>query len=313
MALDHYIPQVHLRKFSFSRPPKLLKAFRKSDKQQFNPRTQDVCRIDQGNTNHYLRDVRAIEKFLEQIEPSYNRAVDQLETGSPLAESILTIAGFVAYISSCSPTATRLDIAPLRSNLHEVARRMDEAGQLPVGPDGRRLSEWIESRDVDINIDQKYPQAIGISNVVRLQQTFASFDWELLHNPVAHGAPFVTSDFPVGYEATSDLRLINKIVPLKPDLAIRICPHFRGTPNQPPDVRMFRYRRRTIQPSEANSINMLLIQCAEDLVFFADHDPVLDSLLAAGSCYCLAPKTDTIHIEGGGTMILSTFKVTRKT
>ena len=53
-------------------------AMRKSDLKAFTPNSKSVCRIDDGNTNAYLREDRAIEEFLKSIEPNYNTAVAKL-------------------------------------------------------------------------------------------------------------------------------------------------------------------------------------------------------------------------------------------
>ncbi|KAA0070456.1 hypothetical protein [Tardiphaga sp. P9-11] len=72
MALDHYVSQLHLRNFYSPVLGERLYAVRKSDLKAFTPRSQDICRIDEGNRNAYLQDERAIEEFLKEIEPKYN-------------------------------------------------------------------------------------------------------------------------------------------------------------------------------------------------------------------------------------------------
>jgi hypothetical protein len=37
-----------------------------------------VCRIADGNTNSYLREDRAVEEFLKEIEPKYNAVLKKL-------------------------------------------------------------------------------------------------------------------------------------------------------------------------------------------------------------------------------------------
>lgn len=38
----------------------------------FPTKSQDVCRIEEGSTNAYLMKDRAVEEFLEDVEPRYN-------------------------------------------------------------------------------------------------------------------------------------------------------------------------------------------------------------------------------------------------
>ena len=47
-------------------------AIRKTDLKAFTPSAEGVCTIRDGNTNAYLRENRAVEEFLETIEPNYN-------------------------------------------------------------------------------------------------------------------------------------------------------------------------------------------------------------------------------------------------
>ena len=114
MALDHYVSQVHLKRFCSPALGGLTYAMRKSDLKRLTPRSQDVCRIDDGNPNDYLIEPRAIEEFLKTIEWKYNSAVSVLEMGEPNQQTIYTIAGFAAYVLTCSPAAMRINAGPLR-------------------------------------------------------------------------------------------------------------------------------------------------------------------------------------------------------
>jgi hypothetical protein len=68
MPLDHYIPQVHLRKFYSPALSERMYATRKSDLKSFTPNSKAVCVINNGRTNSYLRDARWIEEFLKAID-----------------------------------------------------------------------------------------------------------------------------------------------------------------------------------------------------------------------------------------------------
>ena len=78
MPLDHYIPQVHLKKFYSPVLGDLMYATRKSDLKSFTPNSKSVCRIIDGSTNAYLKEDREIEEFLKKIEPKYNEALAKL-------------------------------------------------------------------------------------------------------------------------------------------------------------------------------------------------------------------------------------------
>jgi Protein of unknown function (DUF4238) len=109
MALDHYVSQVHLKRFNSPALGDLMHAIRKSDLKQFTPNAKNVCRTDEGSTNEYLTEPRAIEEFLKTVERKYNAAIATIEAGTPDKDAIYVVAGFTAYLLTCSPAAMRLN------------------------------------------------------------------------------------------------------------------------------------------------------------------------------------------------------------
>jgi hypothetical protein len=71
MALDHDVSQVHLKNFYSPVLDGLMYAIRKSDLKRFPTKSRDVCRVEEGSTNAYLTQNRAIEEFLKEVEPRY--------------------------------------------------------------------------------------------------------------------------------------------------------------------------------------------------------------------------------------------------
>src|SRR4051812_36846430 len=109
MPLDHYVSQVHLKNFySPDLGGGMMHAIKKSDLKQFRCKSADVCRIQDGSTNAYLREDREIEGFLKKIEPIYNAALSNILENKIDAESIYGIAGFAAYVVACAPAAMRI-------------------------------------------------------------------------------------------------------------------------------------------------------------------------------------------------------------
>ena len=203
MPLDHYVPQVHLKNFYSPKLGNLMYAMRKSDLKSFTPDAKSVCRIDDGSTNQYLREDRIIEEFLKEIEPKYNKAVSKLETNNIDSECIYTIAGFISYIVTCSPTGMRISSVPLKETVEETSRILDSLKALPSPPPslGGSLTELFNEGKLEINVDPKYPQAIGITSILSLISMFGNFTWDILINSF-EDSPFLTSDFPVAIEET---------------------------------------------------------------------------------------------------------------
>jgi hypothetical protein len=143
-------------------------AMRKRDLKIFTPTSKVVCGINDGSTNAYLRNDRAIEEFLKVIEPKYDAALDMLKTKKINTECIYTIAGFVAYVYTCSPGGMRINSEPLKKQVENLTYELDAKGEFalpPPGLGGKNLTELLQNESVKIVIDPKFPQAIGIGNI----------------------------------------------------------------------------------------------------------------------------------------------------
>jgi hypothetical protein len=273
MALDHFVPQVHLRHFISPVLGNRLYAIRKSDLARFTPRTKDVCRIEDGSTNAYLREDRAIEEFLKAVEPQYNAALAKLRDDEIDQESIFVMAGFAAYVACCTPAAMRIHSPPLRALVESEAAILDRQGVFEKAPPalgGKTLTELLEDGTVHVAIDGKFPQALGITTILGRASIWGNSPWEILHNDAAD-TPFFTSDHPAAIEQRPD-NIMNRIVPLAPNLAIRIIPDVNLARTKPDlSFSRFRFRHRNLSRAEIIDANRLIVQCAEDLVLFRDE------------------------------------------
>jgi hypothetical protein len=273
MALDHYVSQVHLKRFYSPALGERMYAVRKKDGKAFTPNAESVCRIEEGSTNAYLTEDRFIEEFLKSVEPKYNAAAEKLAARAIDRECIYVVAGFVVYVMACSPAGMRIQASPLKSVLESTARALDAANEFPLPPDvlgGTSLTELLRSGKIEITVDPKFPQAIGIAHILNMTSMLGNFAWEVLQNPFLD-SPFFTSDFPVAVEESPDPRVVNRIVPLTPRLAVRIRPDL-SVDRTTCDFAFahFRYRSRKIGRQELAVVNRRLVQCAENLVFYRD-------------------------------------------
>ena len=274
MALDHYVSQVHLRRF-YSAAKAGLITFDKDTGKCAVRTAKRVCRIDEGNTNEYLTEPRIIEEFLKPVENGYNDAVAALEKGRISFDVIRTIGGFAAYITSCSPAAMRTQSAMLYGIVRNSTKIADAKGMIPNAPEAlgsKTATELIESGEIAITIDEKYPQAVGIVHIERRVTAFGNFHWEVLTNEHAD-TPFFTSDYPCAIER-HHAEPLKRVFPLTPTLAVRIIPSNYMPPTRAThyDFRRFSMSRHNLTRHEAIAINRLLVQCAERLVF--DLPPV---------------------------------------
>jgi hypothetical protein len=260
-----------------------------------------VCRTEEGSTNVYLTESRIIEEFLRTIEPKYNAMVDTLRRGEIDREAVYVIAGFAAYVAACSPAAMRINSGPLAGSLEATANILDKRGELPRAPEilgGKTVSELLADGTIKHVIDQKYPQAISISNILHHVGSFGNFDWQILLNDNP-SSPFFTSDYPVAIEETADLRVLNRVVPLAPDVAIRIMPDLNREALHDLSFPGFRWRRRKVRDAELHDINRLIVRCAESLVFFRDDLPWVSPFVERNSRHRVEPTVRKIPTDRG--------------
>jgi len=311
MPLDHYVSQVHLKNFYSPKLGSLMYAIRKSDLKLFTPNAQSVCRIEEGSTNSYLREDRVVEEFLKGIEPKYNAVLAKLAADKIDLECIYVIAGFIAYVLACSPAGMRIQSEPLKGSVEETARSLDSKGSFPPPPPelgGESLTVLLRSGKVHVVTDPKYPQAIGIASILSSTITFGNFKWEILINPFDDSA-FFTSDFPVAIEMTEDLRVLNRIAPLSPNLAIRIRPDL-SLARERTDFSFSGFRRsiRKLTRPEVISVNRLIVRCAETTVFFRDNYEWVPKFAKKNARFRIEPRTRRIPY-GNGTLLWFTQEV----
>ncbi len=297
MALDHYVSQVHLRKFYSPDLRERMYAIRKSDQKRFTPDSKSVCRIDEGSTNPYLSEARAVEDFLKLIEPNYNGALRAIDSGPLAPDDIFAIAGFVAYVSSCSPASLRIYAGPLEELAKDhaiVAANIENFPPPPVELGSGTLVEFLESGVIRAVIDPKFIQANGISSIVRRAAVFGNSTWEILINDDP-GSPFFTSDYPVCIEATRDPRVLSRLVPLSPRVAVRIVPEVsRIDEDLDLSFRKLRYMKRRVSKQEVMEVNRLIVRCAEALVFYSSDQPWIPGFVQKNSRYRI--ETNIVRI-----------------
>jgi hypothetical protein len=315
MPLDHYIPQVHLKKFYSPALGDRMYAIRKTDLKIFTPNSKVVCGINDGSTNAYLREDRAIEEFLKTIEPKYNAALDKLIEKKIDNECIYTIAGFVAYVITCSPGGMRIQSGPLKNMVETRTTLLDGQGLFPPPPSllaGTNLTELLRNGTVEVMIDPKFPQAIGVNSILKLTALLGNFKWQIFRNDF-DDTPFFTSDFPAAIEKTDDPRVLNRIVPLAPQLALRIRPD-RTLDTGGLDFAFANFHCHTghISRQELVKLNCLIVRCAEDTVFYRDDHPWIQPFIAKNRYYRIEPHTQELKTPAGK-LLVSTQKVVAST
>jgi hypothetical protein len=175
----------------------------------------------------------------------------------------------------------------------------------------KTLTELLAAGDVQLEIDGKYPQAVGISNVLNHAIKYGNFHWDILVNEHAE-TPFFTSDFPVAVEPSRDLRVVNRVVPLTPLLAIRICPRLDLAERKlEPDFRFFSYVRHKLSRSQVISLNRTIVRSAENLVFHPLDDPWVAGFVRKNAAFGVEIETTNLP-SGTGVLSISRTVVSKR-
>ena len=266
-----------------------------------------VCRMA-ARTNIY----GMIERLRNSLKRWSPTTTPQSGTGRPSRDTVYVIAGFAAYVTSCSPAAMRLHVAPLNSTVEATGKILDASGEIPRAPEalGRKTyTELIESGILKTTIDEKYPQALGINGIMERVNIWGNSAWDILVNEHAKDSPFFTSDFASGIELSDDPRIINRLVPLAPDLALRIRPDLDARDlNMDAAFKAFRCRLQTPSRSEVRAINQVIARCGEELIFFRDHHDWVEPFVNKHRFFRVKPVTTEIKTPTGYTLI-STIRV----
>lgn len=273
MALDHYVSQVHLKNFYDISLGDRMHAIKKVTGAYFKCNAYSQCRIDDHSTTTYLKEPRAIEDFLKNIEPKYNTATEKLYCGKIDQECIHTIVGFIAFISCCTPASIRLAKFAFHTLSSLQLKTLEKLDLLPKVLEifgDVKLTQLLDDNLVKINIDGKYPQAVGISTIYERMSVWGNSRWEIIINNY-DDSPFFTSDNPLVIEHIYE-GAFNRIIPLTPMLAVRLC-YVAPTIQMPYNSNYddFTCSRYEASRNEILNINKLIVQCAEDIVYFSNN------------------------------------------
>ena len=209
---------------------KLLLAMRKKDQSTFTPLPRDVCRTEDGSTNLYLTENRAVETFLEGIEPAYEPCLARVASGELDWQSRQVFAGFLAYVQTYSPTALRMFDPPIRAMLERTMKILEDSGEvapidIPSLPDwhGKTLSQLRKEGKVKLDIDLRMPQAMATTQLLRIQHALAASDVTILKPRGSNR--FLTSDFPSVILFHYQNKYAQRFLPISPKFGLVFHTH----------------------------------------------------------------------------------------
>lgn len=172
------------------------------------------------------------------------------------------------------------------------------------------MTDLLESGAVNIEIDEKYPQALGIGAIHEHILRFGNFGWDILFNPFPE-LSFFTSDYPIAIEDAEARFIMNKIVPLAPDLAVRIRPDRKPLPETKDfSFPNFRSAFTTLRRSAIGEINAKIVRCAETTVFYRDEDQATVDFVKRHSNYRIESRTERIA-DGERLILMAAERIAR--
>jgi hypothetical protein len=83
----------------------------------------------------------------------------------------------------------------LKATLDSTAKILDSMGMIPNPPatlGEKSITELLADGKAKFTVDPKYPQAVGISNILHHTSVFGNSPWDILHN-TEEDNPFFTS------------------------------------------------------------------------------------------------------------------------
>lgn len=291
MSLDHYVSQVHLKNFYSPALGKRMYATGKWSLETYLCDAASQCRIKNGSTNEYLEEPRAVEAFLKGIEPKYNLALNGIRNHEMDRDIIFTIAGFAAYVDGCSPGAVRIFKKTIENQVEAmgslIAEKNKDGGQpnLATIDFGDPLNKVVRSI-----VDRKYAQSFGINFIMRRIYLWGNSTWEIFLNDQKR-SPFFTSDFPIAIiTSDNDQRFKDKIIPLAPDVAVRIRTNIDYQYDGNHRFTTFRYKFLQATKKDVLMINQAIIRCAESTVYYRDRSKWILPFIEKNRFFRMEPK-----------------------
>jgi len=167
---DHYVSQTYLR--LFVGPKGNLVPYYKNTRAIVGKpkKPKSICFETEGDTNKYFEDTRLLDKFLPAFENSWKNNILKLERGVLDANKKYELAGYIAFLRSCTPTAKRFGQQSIAGVVDPVAYKvmlstLDKADYLS---DKHKLTlrNAIQNKEIEIKIDREFAHAQGMRTII---------------------------------------------------------------------------------------------------------------------------------------------------
>ncbi len=315
---DHYVSQTYLRLF-VGPNSELVPYYKNARVIVGRPkRPKSICFEVEGDTNKYFENPRILDVFLRAFEKPWVDNVIKLERGFLDANTKYELAGYIAFLRACTPTAKRFGQQSIGGLVEPVAYKvmlstLDKADYLS-DKDKLILRDAIHNKKIGIQIDREFAHAQGMRALEGAINRYYCSHWLVLINE--SDVPFVTSDNPsILYYMDTQQQIADTYVPLKPSIALLITPNLdMGYPTFE-DVKRYRVggdRFAVIKRSYVEKFNEAIVKSAERIVLHRKKEDWLEQLVRRYSKWRVEAIVSHIPTDRGVMTITRQQPVERK-
>lgn len=309
------IAAAYLKNFLDPSLGNLLHAYNKENLEHFTPTTKNICCAQDWDTNPYFEDDRAIDQYLQVVEPKWNDGVKDIRNLLRYEEVKYFMAGYIAVLASCTPAAIRTlthstaEIIASSGNI--IAQQMQDHPERFPGLDPLPddiFQKIMDAGGMKAEVDPKHTHARAAENLVNTQWVFYKSEWKILDNQT--DSPFLTSDFPVAfYYPKPQSQIPFRYIPISPRYAVMIAPSLDEEDKKHPKEEFDEFPETkteivSVKPRFPEILNKLTVQGAEKFVISAHDKPWIGKLVKRYKNWKMDSGTVRFPI-GNGEIIVS--------
>lgn len=265
---DHFVARTYLKNFSLPQKPGLVNLIRKSNLQRLNDvHVGDICHKKDWSTNEYfVGQERIVEQYLAFYEPNWPTCVDVLRSSGFDFKTKANMAGYIAYLIACTPTAARIAHISTEESAQLAYDIIERRLRQEVSPELREKIDRFEKEHgrPKMLVKDDFPKAIGIQGLLKYQKLLLSSRWVILRNETT--VPYLTSDNPVCRKYENARGECDLYCPITPEIAILI----ETSKEEPTDHDGL----ALISEQGVQMFNELMVKSAEDMVIFGENEKV---------------------------------------
>jgi hypothetical protein len=282
---DHYVSQTYLRLF-VGPDGDLVPYYKNAHVIVGKPkRPKSICFEIEGDSNKYFENPRILDEFLPAFENPWKNNIVKLEKRVLDAKMKYELAGYIAFLRSCTPTAKRFNQKSIAGNLEPIAHKvqlstLDKADYLS-DKEKLALLNAIQNKEIETKIDRQFAHAQGMIALEGMTNRYYCSRWLVLTNET--DIPFITSDNPaILYYQDMKQQIAQTYVPLKSSMALLIAPDLDMDYPSFEDVKRYSNsedRFGIIKKSYVKKFNEAIVKSAERIVLHQKKDDWLEKLV----------------------------------